>query len=189
MSGFDGLILDFVEGRISGRDFVGIMQSCPEIVEMIAPTGSSAFHNSKASGATIRSAFVRAKEYLNKQGIPFVPTKYYDEKFSLLLDIIPDYLDGGEVEAFIETEIFNKAPSGLSKMALIKHCKTRISELFVYLKAKPKWLQNGDWVFDSDGKPLVFSHQESIKESGHTKCIYYFIDTKCNNQIIIEQYD
>jgi hypothetical protein len=189
MSGFDSLILDFVEGRLSGHDFIGIMQSCPEIIEMIAPMNTVVFHKLSSSTNDIWNAFAYSKDYLVAQNTSFVPTKYYNEKFSLLLDIIPDYLDGGEAEAFIETEIFDKAPSELSKTALIKHCKARIGELFVCLKTKPKWLQNGDWAFDSDGKPLVFSHQESIKEGGHIKCLYHFIDKKRDICVVKEQYD
>ena len=76
---------------------------------------------------------------------------------------------------------------GKTKTEKIKWCKNKILAEFKFEKKPPHWLQNPEWPYDKDNKPLIFVKQVNDKDDP-SKITYFFKDN--NQQIIsIEQYD
>ena len=80
-------------------------------------------------------------------------------------------------------------PDGLSKTKKIQYCKEKIKELFRWEKSRPQWLQNCEWPFASNGKPMVFKEQKKKKEGDFLKYFYYFYDPETGETAVVEQYD
>ena len=108
----------------------------------------------------------------------------YDEDYELALDSIPEYLDGEEACAFIDSEIFSKLPLNLSKIEKKKFIKNKCKELFHIEGNKyPRWIQSAEWPI-RNGTPCKYIKQRKIGE----KIQYIFQDINSDEEILIEQY-
>ena len=128
--------------------------------------------------------------YLEIHNIAVIPTEKYSEEFRFLLSVQPQYLyscNGREEECI--DEIIQSMPDGLSKTKKIQYCKEKIKELFRWEKSRPQWLQNCEWPFASNGKPMVFKEQKKKKEGDFLKYFYYFYDPETGETAVVEQYD
>lgn len=99
--------------------------------------------------------------FLTKKGISFSVYKVYEERYSLILETQPKYIDADMV--FVEKYIL-PAAEGLKVKAEIKQAiKERFKELFRYHTKPPRWIQNAQWIIKED-KPLFFLGQFEIKD-------------------------
>lgn len=99
--------------------------------------------------------------FLTKKDISFAVYKVYEERYSLILETQPKYIDADLV--FVEKYIL-PAAEGLKVKAEIKQAiKERFKALFRYHTKPPRWIQNAQWII-KEGKPLFFLRQFEIKD-------------------------
>lgn len=190
------ILTDFVEGNISFDDFKSLLFNSPTIerflkdeptlkegtyiddntYDYILKEGTQRF--GKKVGweriGTQLNIFGVVCQHLNRKGIPFNKTNIYDEKYNLILDCQPNWLDIDE--DFLNDEIMSKAPPKLKKSELKKWLKNRIREMFRYASSPPRWIQNPEWLI-IDNRPLVFLCQQNVNDYFHDKAtVYVFVD-------------
>ena len=108
----------------------------------------------------------------------------YDE-YCFSLDIIPDYLLGGEAEEYIREKIMAEIPRTMSKSARAKAIKAKIKEEFKSEKGRPGWVQESDWPIGKGGKPCTYLGKG--KSEGDLRR-YRFRDEATGEEVVVEQY-
>lgn len=117
-----------------------------------------------------------------------IPYDYrYFKAFDFALDVIPEYLCGGESELYIMTHIIPQFPETMKKTERRKAIRAAIRESFRSDKGRPQWIQSGEWPLGKDGKPAVYTGSKSIR-GGEAKQ-YYFRDESDGSIITVEQFD
>lgn len=105
-----------------------------------------------------------------------------DVKEYLYLDkMLPSWASVEDISLI--KNIISSAPENLSRTEKLKWGKDKVKQIFKYDNKKPNWLNDPVWPF-KDGKPLVFSHQETVPD-GYIK--YFFYDETTGEETIIEQ--
>ena len=92
--------------------------------------------------------------YQADQSVPYCYK--YDEAFTFSLQVIPDYLEGGEAEKYIQKHIIPLFPETMKKGERKKAIKAKIKEAFRSEKGYPCWAQASDWPMDREGKPCTY---------------------------------
>lgn len=108
----------------------------------------------------------------------------YDE-YCFSLDIIPDYLLGGEAEEYIRNTIMPQVPRTMSKSARAKVIKAKIKEEFRSEKGRPCWTQESEWPLGKNGKPCTYIGKG--KSEGDLRR-FRFRDETTGDEVIIEQF-
>ena len=80
----------------------------------------------------------------------------YIDAFGFALDVIPEYLSGGEAEKYIQKHIIPLYPETMKKTERKKAIKAKIKEDFKSEKGYPCWPQHSDWPIGKDGKPTTY---------------------------------
>ncbi len=111
----------------------------------------------------------------------------YRRAYEFALDVIPEYLCGGESELYIMTHIIPQFPETMKKTERKKAIKAAIKEAFRSDKGRPQWIQSGEWPLGKDGKPAVYTGSKSVR-GGEAKQ-YYFRDESDGSVITVEQFD
>ena len=126
------------------------------------------------------------RRFLSSYNYSFKPTKYYENRYSFLLDIQPAWLDLWDNEDFLMKNVVDKMPEGLATQKdKVKWCKEKIKELFIYDSKPPRWVQSPQWPIVA-GKPLVFKGQS--KDDGEDERVYfYFYDPVTGKETTITQ--
>lgn len=137
-----------------------------------------------ADGASTFYGEVYALYYQVDQSIPH--DDKYQEAYRFALDVIPEYLMGGESELYINTHILPLYPDTMKKTARIKAIKAAIKEAFRSDKGRPQWIQGGEWPLGKDGKPAVYTGSKSL-HGGEAKH-YFFRDESDGSTITVEQF-
>ncbi len=83
-------------------------------------------------------------------------TDRYRKAFCFALDVIPEYLAGGEAEMYIQKNIIPLFPESMGKTKRIKAIRSKIREEFKSEKGYPCWLQAPEWPLGKDGKPTTY---------------------------------
>ena len=192
------IMTDFVEGRITTEVFWEQHYKTNEIIRNLIINDEKQLNGSKQLFLSMQEAlkntnlqilhdrvevFRRTANYFRRREIKLDYKNKDSELYGFLLDIQPDWLELQDEEFLLG--IYNSAPNDLSESKKKEYCKARIRELFKYDKKPPEWLQSGEWAI-VNGKPLVFSHQETAQDSDHE--LYYFYDAETKEEIIVEQY-
>jgi len=115
-----------------------------------------------------------------------VPTRQYSEARSFALEVIPEYLSGGEAEAYIQREIIPLFPKTMKKTDRKKAIKAKIKEEFKSEKGYPCWVQSSEWPIGADGKPMTYVKKG--KRDG-AKYSWIFRDESNGTLTVVEQYD
>ncbi len=123
--------------------------------------------------------------YQYDQTVPFLD-KPYQEAFCFALDVIPEYLSGGEAELYIQKYIIPQFPESMGKTNRKKAIRARIREEFRSEKGYPVWLQSSEWPLGADGKPAVYTGKK--KKYGGEVVQYLFRDDSSGETIVIEQF-
>lgn len=114
----------------------------------------------------------------------------YDDRYSrayrFALDVIPQYLSGGEAERYIQEQILPLFPDTMKKSERKKAIRNRIREEFRSEKGVPHWVQSADWPFGADGKPTTYIGKGA---SGEEVQRWRFRDESTGEVIVVEQYD
>lgn len=122
--------------------------------------------------------------WLIRNNIDCYVTPIYDEKYSFLIDVMPDYINGEQAEAFIDS-IIQSVPETIPKTKRIKEIKAKIKEAFhVEDRKYPRWAQDTDWPFSKTGKPLKYVSRKTDGDSvQHT-----FVDVDTGEETIVEEF-
>lgn len=109
----------------------------------------------------------------------------YSEAFDFSLDVIPDYLSGGESEKYIQKNIIPLFPDTMKKGERKKAIKAKIKECFKSEKGYPCWAQYSEWPMDKEGKPATYVGKG--KSEGDLRR-FRFRDEITGEIIVVEQF-
>lgn len=137
-----------------------------------------------AEGASEFYNELYALHYQVDQSIPY--DDKYHQAYCFALDVIPEYLMGGEGELYINTQIIPQFPDTMKKAERKKAIKAAIKEAFRSDKGRPQWLQGGEWPMGKDGKPAIYVGSKSI-HGGEAKH-FFFRDESDGSIITVEQF-
>lgn len=166
---------EFVEGKISGPELETALSENSRL-EVVLSDDSLSWAGTYISDTTpfLYLAELNLKTivgcynaqgliqlFLTKKGIFFSEYKVYEERYSLILETQPKYIDVDMV--FVESCIL-PAAEGLKVKAEIKQAiKERFKELFRYHIKPPRWIQSPQWIIKEE-QPLFFLGQFEIKD-------------------------
>ena len=136
-----------------------------------------------ASGASGFYQEVYSIYYQIDQSVPFCYK--YSDAFSFALEVIPDYLEGGASERYIQKYIIPLYPETMKKTERKKAIKSKIKEMFKSEKGYPCWAQSSEWPMDQEGKPCTYIGKG--KSQGDLRR-YRFRDETTGEIIVIEQF-
>lgn len=136
-----------------------------------------------ASGATCFYSEVYEIYTQIDQSVPFF--YQYSDAYSFSLEVIPEYLEGGESEKYIQKHIIPLFPETMKKAERKKAIKAKIKEVFKSEKGYPCWPQSSEWPMDQEGKPCTYIGKG--KSRGDLRC-FRFRDETTGEEIVIEQF-
>ncbi|BAP32655.1 uncharacterized protein CHSO_3618 [Chryseobacterium sp. StRB126] len=191
---------DFVQGKISCKEFEQQLYTNPELEKLLSDSSVSwqktylqdttPFLYLAEQNYTNPNGRLNAQQtvqlFLDKIGIKTTATSQYSNDYNWILSTSPKYIDADL--GFIEKHILPE-DKNLSKAEQKQHIKQRYAELFRYQTKPPKWIQNPEWPIQNNS-PLFFLGQIEIK-----KCdlfqddgfIYLFIELKTGTIETIKQ--
>lgn len=136
-----------------------------------------------ASGA---SAFYSEVYEIYTQIDQSVPFFYqYREASSFAIEVIPEYLEGGESEKYIQKHIIPLFPETMKKGERKKAIKAKIKEVFKSEKGYPCWPQASEWPMDKEGKPCTYIGKG--KSEGDLRR-FRFRDETTGEEVVVEQF-
>ena len=136
-----------------------------------------------ASGA---SAFYSEVYEIYTQIDQSVPFFYkYSDAYSFAIEVIPEYLEGGESEKYIQKHIIPLFPETMKKSERKKAIKAKMKEVFKSEKGYPCWAQASEWPMDKEGKPCTYIGKG--KSEGDLRR-FRFRDETTNEIIVVEQF-
>ena len=136
-----------------------------------------------AAGASAFYDGVYSIYYQIDQSIPW--SDRYSLAYGFALDVIPEYLSGGEAEKYIQKNIFPLFPESMKKTERKKALKARIREEFKSEKGFPCWAQSSDWPLGKDGRPATYLGKG--KSEGDLRR-WRFRDESTGEILVVEQY-
>ena len=134
--------------------------------------GASAFYNG-----------VYSIYYQIDQSIPW--SDRYSIAYSFSLEVIPEYLSGGEAEKYIMKNILPLFPETMKKAERKKAIKAKIREEFKRKTGYPCWAQSSDWPLGKDGRPTTYLGKG--KSDGDLRR-WRFRDESTGEVLVIEQH-
>ena len=117
------------------------------------------------------------------QSVPFFHK--YSDAYSFAIEVIPEYLEGGESEKYIQTHIIPLFPETMKKSDRKKAIKAKIKEDFKSEKGYPCWAQESEWPMDKEGKPCTYIGKG--KSEGDLRR-FRFRDETTGEEVIVEQF-
>lgn len=136
-----------------------------------------------AAGASAFYAGVYAIYYQLDQNIERI--EKYSDAYDFVLDVIPEYLCGGEAEKYIQKNIIPLYPDTMKKGERKKAIRAKIKEEFKSEKGYPHWPQSSEWPLGKDGKPTTYIG--TGKSEGDLRR-FRFRDESTGEIITVEQY-
>lgn len=110
----------------------------------------------------------------------------YFKEYNFAIDVIPDYLSGGEAEAYIQKNIIPLFPESMGKATRKKAIKNKIQEEFKREKGYPCWIQSSEWPFGKNGKPATYVGKG--KKANAEASQWIFRDETDGELIVVEQF-
>ena len=136
--------------------------------------------------ATGASAFYSEVYEIYTQIDQSVPFFYqYSDAYRFAIEVIPEYLEGGESEKYIQTHIIPLFPETMKKAERKKAIKAKIKEDFKSEKGYPCWPQESEWPMDKEGKPCTYIGKG--KSEGDLRR-FRFRDETTGEEVIVEQF-
>mgnify|MGYP004622145505 FL=1 len=183
------LSTDTIEYLLVPESYPGLLYGCPPSHESVRQLLNYEFrrstHNVRtASGALNFFNQVLVIYYQISQDIH--PTRRYSEAHGFALDVIPQYLSGGEAEMYIQREIIPLFPDTMKKTERKKAVKAKIKEEFKSEKGYPGWVQSSDWPIGANGKPMTYVKKGKRDGSKHS---WIFRDESNGEITVVEQFD
>ena len=183
-------LIDFVEGRVPGREFEQKVHSDPALQRLLSD-GSLRWHDTYIrtnpyeflinldyrDPAALLNAQGAVEFFLRRNEIPFNHAEVYSEFYGLLLGAQPKWLtlDTTFLTQQILPETGNRTGEELKEWL-----GSRLKELFRYYEKPPQWIQSPAWPINENG-PMYFLGQIKIEncELFHDEAaVYVFLDPK-----------
>ena len=121
---------------------------------------------------------------LLKRNITFNDTDIFIDEAQKYCEIIPRWIPDSAAD-WVEENLLNKVPEGLSETQKKKWIKAEIEKRYPCEKKHPSWVQGTeDWPKDEEGNNLTFVNQ---KEKGE-QVTYTFINPKTKETIDIVEF-
>lgn len=95
------------------------------------------------------------------------------------------YCPTSQVEEYIKNKIIKGMPPVKSLDIAVKYVRKLMREHFLCDKKMPKWLQNCEWAFNENGRPMIFRSQKG----NAFQQTYIFYDSISGEEINIIQYN
>lgn len=184
------IVLDFVEGRVSGKDFEQHLYHNADLETLLADPKlkwhdtyiktnpydyAIGLHYDEPGG--VLDAQGAMELFLQRKGLPYKRTKVYSDFYGLLLKAQPKWL-GVEI-SYISDHILPEA-NGRSGQELQTWLRIRLKELFRYYKKPPKWIQSPAWPINENG-PMYFLGQINLDDCElfhDAAAVFVFMDVK-----------
>lgn len=190
-------IKDFVEGRVDIVEMEKMCKSNNEFRQQIKHITGNELSNYKNSMLNFVDAmnwrhpkdqvklFILFVQELVVNDVPYSRTDKYVKRAQEYYSIIPDWLPDSASD-WVEENILNKVPAGLSEAQKKKWVKTEVEKMYPCEKRHPSWVQGTeDWPQDEDGNNLTFVKQ---RERGE-EVTYTFVNPKTKENVdVIEFY-
>ena len=109
----------------------------------------------------------------------------YSKAYDFALDVIPEYLSGGESEMYIQRHIIPLYPDTMKKGERKKAVKASIKDAFKSEKGYPAWAQSSEWPMGADGKPATYIGKGKAEVDLRR---FQFRDESTGEIITVEQY-
>ena len=136
-----------------------------------------------AQGASSFYNRVYALYYQIDQSIPW--SDQYSRAFTFALEVIPDYLSGGEAERYITKHILPLFPETMKKTERKKAIRAKIREVFKSERGYPCWAQESEWPIGKDGRPTTYLGKG--KSEGDLRR-WRFRDESTGEILVVEQF-
>lgn len=107
-----------------------------------------------ASGASLFYSDVYDIYYQTDQSVSYC--ERYHKAYGFALDVIPEYLLGGEAEKYIQRYILPQFPDTMKKTERKRAIKLMIREKFRTEKGYPCWVQQSEWPICKNGEPATY---------------------------------
>jgi hypothetical protein len=186
----DGMqtIVDFVEGRLDARTFERRLYGDPEIERILTSdphlksgtyVGDSvylfAIQQDFSDPGGVLSVHGTLSDFLQRNHVPFQPSKVYSNRYRVLLSAQPRWLRADP--GYIERHLLPEA-RGRTGRELRDWLRAELLKRFRYVKKRPHWLQSPQWPINENG-PLVFLGQLRVQNYFHDEAAaYVFHDPK-----------
>ena len=136
-----------------------------------------------AAGAMAFYNGVYSIYYQVDQNIPW--SDRFSREYEFTLDVIPEYLSGGEAEKYIAKNILPLFPETMKKTERKKAIRAKIREAFKSEKGYPCWAQSASWPLGKDGLPATYLGKG--KSEGDLRR-WRFRDESTGEILVVEQY-
>lgn len=181
-------VLDFVEGRIDGKDFEKKVYSDP-LMESLLQDETLKWHSTYIKNdpyhfligldyndpGDVLNAQGAMELFLERKDIPLIRATAHSNFQELLLAAQPGWLNVDT--AYLQKHVLPDA-GGLQGKELQTWLNVRLKELFRYHKKPPKWIQNPAWPI-TDNRPMYFLGQIKLDNCEHfhdEAAVYVFLD-------------
>ena len=188
ISGVENQYIQAVPDLLSPETDPGRLYGCPPRYESVHQCLTYEFrlatHDVEtADGASEFYIEVYSIYYQIDQSIPFCYK--YSDAYRFAIEVIPDYLEGGSSEKYIQKFIIPLFPETMKKSERKKAIKAKIKEAFKCEKGYPCWPQASEWPMDTEGKPCTYIGKG--KSQGDLRR-FRFRDETTGEEIVIEQF-
>lgn len=182
------IILDFVEGRINGKEFEQHVYNDNRIEELLTDDSLSWYDSyiktnpfdfliwqNYGDPGGVLNAQGAMEMFLRRKGIPFHRSTEHSDLYDLMLDAQPKWL--GVDSAYLNGLLADADEMKPAEMKV--WLRQKLLQLFGYHKRPPKWIQSPAWPINENG-PMYFLGQIKLADCDlfHDEAAaYLFIDT------------
>lgn len=197
-------IISFCENRISFNEFWVIFTQKHHVRELLLNDMSN-FHiytfrhyildldhikTIDVSNIEIRLTIFRfLRNYLKSKNIDFCPFSPDEEIYNSICSVIPDWLEGQELNYFIK--LFHLSDGIYISNELKETFKRKIRDSFIYIDKPPKWLQSSEWPI-LNGVPMIFLNQSDEPDNPElesSSITYTFVSNDKKEEKKVIQFD
>ncbi|RYG61319.1 hypothetical protein EON80_24005 [bacterium] len=188
-------IIDFVEGRLSPKEFEQLLYANPRFEEVLNDNPDVALtdkiwsnlylfvieQNFNDPGGILNVHGV-LEEFLQRHGIANKSTHVYSKLYDIILEAQPSWLDVDD--SYIQKEFLSRA-EGREGKELKEWLRAELLKKFRYTGKPPRWIQNPQWPINEHG-PLVFFGQVSVKDYFHDEAAVYIFHCPVSGKCHVE---
>ena len=183
MTDIEQILITFADGRLEPGDFEQVLYNDSALERYLREAPAPEYAGGCSGDLYVYmlkldysdpgdqlNAWGAVKWRLQENGIPFRPTRRYEEFHRLLLSVQPKWLD--MPTEYFAGSILPAAAAGLSGKELAEWLRGEVKRRFRFVSKPPEWIQNPAWPIGENG-PLVFLGQFAVKDYFHDEARVY----------------